>query len=1077
LEGLSLSRGAAVTLSNERMTNENCVDMSSFPLLRIDELSRHEMKTLLESEVQLASLVERLAEGGNDSNNSDMDAILKIAPFVTKLLCHVRKEIFVRQGSDNEVNGPRNQPNADFPRNTNSVMLSPVQSSIYANRRCSTQPSLMKKYKPDETNANLYSKIQRFPIKKSSSKVNFFITNSSSTNPSNFLSRAKQAGASLRARDTEHLSQQREKQHQDRIRRSLETMQNQRIEREKSALRRQELFQEERRLRRKSRKEREEQVRSSMKAAAEEAKSVALMSGYTKAEANMEAAAAAAMLVKEESFLFDGSGDDSDGFESQSDDVEGDGIDDGDDDDNSGSSNSRGGDSGGGGDGDGYGNDINSTYSRLMLLGGLEKSSKLQVPTLVEETCTFSSEHDEASDDASDEEKSTVTDRDSIEGQLISDYHLVPNSESRAIHSNIESSSETIDIKDDVNKNSSSFFYSSPLHPHAPEFNRDDKLYVAETEQSFGDHINIGNEHKLDTSSTGTNSKTKELTLSQNPINSSVSISPKLPVKQIENTKTEIQRTIYNMHITGGRSFSELFPTFSHIFSDFAVKHKSKSSGQSTIILSSDNGQKDLTKCIQTQIHRYNMFVETLRNAADFDKEDVSQNKAHHNCRRFFKIKSRRPEVTSIIKNAFSDSLLSSWSADLDGSSQLWNLQWTWGLPKESDFEHLLVFQKVSRFRGTRGLTRKDLLKKNIQRFALVFSAPAAGLDEKSNDSFNIMPLTYALPHEYNSFVSGYSSIQKLCGVKSMNYWIIKPIGMSRGRGISVVSDIDEVSYSQPIVIQRYISDPFLFLGFKFDLRLYVLVTSFAPIEAFIYKEGLARFGSRSYSSRLESLRDNRIHLTNSSIQKEFNGDIDRSHPAYLAGSNGADSKVAISWLWKRLDEIGIDTDSLWEKIIEVCVTALAASGSDIQNQPNSFELFGFDVMFDQQLKCWLIEVNSSPSLTCDSPLDIRVKGGLIRDTIALVNPPTFDRKALEDVCKRRLTQRKTAWNASSIDVLEQDLSEIHVGQIPRKYGEMPGKVGNFQRIAPGSPSFDRLEVLLNLQTSQQSNKMNKRHR
>lgn len=1068
---MSLSRGATETLLNEAMTDETCLDMSSFPLLRIDELPRHEMKTLLESEVQLASLEERLSEGANDSNNASMDAILKIAPFVTKLLCNVRKEIFVRQGSDNEVNEPRNQPNA---RNTNSVMLSPVQSSLSANRRCSTQPSLLKKYKPDGINTNESLKRQRFPIRKSSSKVNFFITNSPSTNPSNFLSRAKQAGASLRARDTDHLSRQREKQHQERIRRSLETMQNQRKEREKSALRRQELFEEERRLCRKrwkEREEREEQVRSSMKVAAEEARSVALMSGYSKTEANMEAAAAAAKLVEEKSFLFDGSRDDLDGFESQGDDVDGDG----DGDDNSRSRNTRGGDSGGDGDGNAY--DTNSTYSHLTLLGGLEKSSKLRIPTLVEGTCTFSSEHDEASNDSSDGENAALSDIDSIEGKLISDNHVVPGSECRVTHLNIESSSETTGTEDDVNKNSSFCFDSAPLDSHAPEIIMDDKLYVTETDQSSGDYANVGNEHTLDTSSTGTYSKTKKLTFSRNPINVSDSISPKSPATEIESAKTEIQRTTYNMHIAGGRRFSELFPTFSHIFSDFAVMHKGKSGGRNTIAVSSDSGQKDLTKCIQTQIHRYNMFLESSRDAADLDSEDDSKKKANHSCRRFYKIKSRRPEVTSIIENAFSDSLLSSWIADLDDSNQLWNLQWTWGLPKASDFQHLLVFQKVSRFRGTRGLTRKDLLKKNIQRFASVFSAPSARLDEKSDDAFNIMPLTYALPHEYNSFVSSYSSIQKLCCEKSMNYWIIKPIGLSRGRGISVVSDIDEVSYSRPIVIQRYISDPFLFLGFKFDLRIYVLVTSFAPIEAFIYKEGLARFGSRPYSSRLESLRDNRIHLTNSSIQKEFNGDTDRSHPAYLAGMNGADCKVAISWLWKRLDEIGIDADSLWEKIIEVCVTALVASESDIENQPNSFELFGFDVMFDQQLKCWLIEVNSSPSLTCDSPLDIRVKGGLIRDTIALVNPPIFDRKALEDVCKRRQTQRKTVCNLSCIDVLEQDLSEILVGQIPRKYGEMPGKVGNFQRIAPGSPSFDRLEVLLNSRTSQQSKKMNKRHR
>ena len=115
--------------------------------------------------------------------------------------------------------------------------------------------------------------------------------------------------------------------------------------------------------------------------------------------------------------------------------------------------------------------------------------------------------------------------------------------------------------------------------------------------------------------------------------------------------------------------------------------------------------------------------------------------------------------------------------------------------------------------------------------------------------------------------------------------------------------------------------------------------------------------------------------------------------------------------------------------------------------------MFGFDVMFVQQLKCWLIEVNSSPSLSCDSCLDTRIKGRLIRDTIALVEPPAYDRKSLADICRRRLTHRK----ARVSDTLEQDLARIMNGTFPRPYGVLPTKIGNFERIAPGTNLFDRL--------------------
>merc|ERR1712139_660921 len=49
------------------------------------------------------------------------------------------------------------------------------------------------------------------------------------------------------------------------------------------------------------------------------------------------------------------------------------------------------------------------------------------------------------------------------------------------------------------------------------------------------------------------------------------------------------------------------------------------------------------------------------------------------------------------------------------------------------------------------------------------------------------------------------------------------------------------------------------------------------------------------------------------------------------------------------------------------------------------FELFGFDVLLDQELKPWLLEVNVSPSLSSSSPLDRRIKTTLCADMLTLV--------------------------------------------------------------------------------------------
>lgn len=94
----------------------------------------------------------------------------------------------------------------------------------------------------------------------------------------------------------------------------------------------------------------------------------------------------------------------------------------------------------------------------------------------------------------------------------------------------------------------------------------------------------------------------------------------------------------------------------------------------------------------------------------------------------------------------------------------------------------------------------------------------------------------------------------------------MKPAAKSRGRGIQMINDLSCVIYGEPIVIQRYIKNPLLVDGYKFDLRIYVLVTSVNPLEVFLYKEGFGRFSTMPYSLNPYDKSNKYIHLTNVSI-------------------------------------------------------------------------------------------------------------------------------------------------------------------------------------------------------------------
>jgi len=50
------------------------------------------------------------------------------------------------------------------------------------------------------------------------------------------------------------------------------------------------------------------------------------------------------------------------------------------------------------------------------------------------------------------------------------------------------------------------------------------------------------------------------------------------------------------------------------------------------------------------------------------------------------------------------------------------------------------------------------------------------------------------------------------------------------------------------------------------------------------------------------------------------------------------------------------------------------------------FEVLGFDVFLDENLKPWILEVNHEPSFATEAAIDFKVKKSLISDTIKLLN-------------------------------------------------------------------------------------------
>lgn len=98
---------------------------------------------------------------------------------------------------------------------------------------------------------------------------------------------------------------------------------------------------------------------------------------------------------------------------------------------------------------------------------------------------------------------------------------------------------------------------------------------------------------------------------------------------------------------------------------------------------------------------------------------------------------------------------------------------------------------------------------------------------------------------------------------------------------------------------------------------------------------------------------------------------------------------------------MGINVDKLFDGIkdiiIKTCISAepfmLCSGNKSVGHRNNCFELYGFDILIDANLKPWLIEVNVCPSLSSTSPLDKRIKATLISDILNLVGFYPYNKK------------------------------------------------------------------------------------
>ena len=252
-------------------------------------------------------------------------------------------------------------------------------------------------------------------------------------------------------------------------------------------------------------------------------------------------------------------------------------------------------------------------------------------------------------------------------------------------------------------------------------------------------------------------------------------------------------------------------------------------------------------------------------------------------------------------------------------------------------------------------------------------------------DHLDFLPLTYVLPQDMSVFIEEFKKYPN-------SLWILKPNNRCQGQGITLLnktSKVKRMSFTKKVtdnyqnintndvyVVSKYIENPFLMNGKKFDMRIYCLVTTFHPLKAYLYQQGFCRFCNEKFSVDVSDINNIYMHLTNVAIQKKYEK---------YQKSNGG--KFSLQNLHFYLENVyGYErAQKCHSDITQVIINSLLSVESVMFNDKHCFECYGYDILIDQNLKPWLIEINSSPSLTTTTKGDFILKKRLINDVIDIV--------------------------------------------------------------------------------------------
>ncbi len=298
-------------------------------------------------------------------------------------------------------------------------------------------------------------------------------------------------------------------------------------------------------------------------------------------------------------------------------------------------------------------------------------------------------------------------------------------------------------------------------------------------------------------------------------------------------------------------------------------------------------------------------------------------------------------------------------------------------LKQRGNNQKINKFQKIFNYVGSEIFEKKDSLYKIYKKQKQLFE-----------NEYNFMQETYLYPEDKNIINKTFSNYK----FDNKNIWIVKSRqGGNGGNSIHIFKSLK--NEQKNYIITKYIHNPHLINGKKYIFQVFVLVTGLKPLRIYLNKEGLVRIATEKFNLNRNNFNNNFVHLTNTGINKK------NKEYVYAQDYNSEDAnKWSLNTYKKYLNKENIDFNLIIKKINDIAIKTIITGHRYLVTKLNEFNLndtsffnlYGFDIMIDENYQPYLLEVNRRPDMHVFDKMDKVVKEKIFIDTLNIIGMIPF---------------------------------------------------------------------------------------